>query len=140
MEAYDGAYDSFGFVEISDASADITFIIKKNTGKTALGETVLSWSDGVIISAEITMATQNVRGRSLDLADVRNIAAHEVGHALGLGHSDNPDDLMYASYDFIETGTLNSPSQCDLEAIYTIYGTNGFLAYEKVTISYTPCT
>ena len=129
-------------IDNADPRQMIPRLYKASTGnkKYDFGVTTLNWNDGVIRSVKIDMATQNVRGRPLDLADVRNIAAHEIGHALGLGHSNIPDDLMYYMYDFVETGTLNLPSQCDLEAIYSIYGTNGFLAYEKITVSSIPCT
>jgi len=43
---------------------------------------------------------------------------HELGHLLGLGHSDNPQSLMYANpYTF-----LNHPRQDDIQAIQVLYG------------------
>jgi Matrixin len=51
--------------------------------------------------------------------DVFSIALHETGHALGLGHSDNPADVMYPYYHIV-TG-LNSG---DIAAVQQLYATN----------------
>src|SRR5579872_417207 len=48
--------------------------------------------------------------------DVFSVALHEAGHALGLGHSDNPQDVMYPYYRKV-TGL--SPG--DIAAILTLY-------------------
>jgi len=48
--------------------------------------------------------------------DVFSIALHETGHALGLGHSDNPNDVMYPYYSMHTT--LN---QGDISAIQQLY-------------------
>lgn len=50
------------------------------------------------------------------------VAAHELGHSLGLDHSDDPDSLMMASY----PGAKDIPSlpRDDLMAIQYLYGGN----------------
>ena len=51
--------------------------------------------------------------------DLFTVAAHEVGHALGLLHSSTPQAIMYATYNTRKTG-LNSD---DIAGIKAIYGT-----------------
>lgn len=49
--------------------------------------------------------------------DVFSVALHELGHSLGLGHSDDPSDVMYPYYKLVTT--LNSG---DIAAVQTLYG------------------
>jgi hypothetical protein len=49
--------------------------------------------------------------------DVYTVALHELGHSLGLGHTDNPSDVMYPYYHF---GTPLSTN--DIAGVQSLYG------------------
>ncbi len=50
--------------------------------------------NGLLVRAEVSIG---VKGNSA--VDIQSVAAHEFGHALGIGgHSDNPADMMYPTF------------------------------------------
>lgn len=50
--------------------------------------------NGWLTAGDITLATHVSDGFPLDSRGMRAIALHEVGHALGLSHSQDPKDIM----------------------------------------------
>src|ERR1700752_797074 len=53
-----------------------------------------------------------------DNVDLLTVAAHEIGHTLGLAHSSDPSALMYPSY----SGPHRSLGADDIEGVQSLYG------------------
>jgi hypothetical protein len=62
------------------------------------GQADVVWNRrGWLIRGGVTLATHSADGRPLSPEAVYTVALHEIGHLIGLGHSDAVDDVMYPS-------------------------------------------
>ena len=72
-------------------------------------------------------------GRSYTHAGIRNVLRHELGHALGLGHSNDPSDPMYAEAEpgmiFGKTDTEALP--CHMKGLERIYPLRPYCDFPK---------
>jgi len=73
-----------------------------------------------IINCTTTLSVHTNHGSPLDNLDMQNIALHELGHSLGLGHSNYTQDLMYSTYNIGNSG--EDISTLDVYGVATLFG------------------
>jgi hypothetical protein len=76
-------------------------------------------AESVIINSTTILATHSNHGTSLNEVDLQNVALHELGHSLGLGHSNYTGDLMYAVYTM--GSSPESISTLDVYGVATLF-------------------
>ncbi len=76
-------------------------------------------SAGVVTGASTNCSAYDCYGNILNEVDMQNVLLHELGHVVGLGHSNSSDDTMFYAY------TLGSPvrelSTLDTFGVATVF-------------------
>ncbi|ETA68214.1 MAG: hypothetical protein PWQ75_1392 [Methanolobus sp.] len=136
----------FQVVEVDNADILIMWVdnLEKDAGSAngIAGFTRPYIANGQYERVDIVLETGNYEGyawRQYGDSSMEDIAAHELGHALGLGHSDDRNDIMYPKYDRSENLNpllFNSTRYLLLAlligaAILVSYHGTGWLRYKK---------
>lgn len=74
---------------------------------------------GTIKNCTTTLSVRTNHGDPLSEIDMQNVALHELGHDLGLGHSNYTGDLMYSTYNLGSSG--ESVSTLDVYGVATVF-------------------
>jgi len=106
----------YALSEVTSGKADITISIVATLGSpdrlgTAYSQCVSGRTGTQWAKIEVVLT-------GLPAAGIQNLGAHETGHALGLGHSDQTGDLMDPHYQkFVDGAVLICPSNLDVGAL-----------------------
>ena len=71
----------------------------------------------LIVKATVSIANHDSTGRPLSSTTVGGILRHEVGHALGLNHANDPSSVMYRES---ATATIGDSDRATLRLIYLV--------------------
>lgn len=84
-------------LQADSANAEVRFAWLSQFDIDRTGQTNLEWDrDGHVRGGTVTIATHDPGGRPLGPDDVLVVALHEIGHVIGLDHSPDTTDLMFA--------------------------------------------
>lgn len=106
-----------GLLQSDPRFGDIRIGGSKLTGELIGQASPFDWS-GTTWSGDILLNSSYFSSRVLSLQDLRTVALHEVGHALGLDHDDIPGSVMQDHY----LGPIDSLLPENIAALQALYG------------------
>jgi predicted Zn-dependent protease len=107
------------FVFVPDSSnADVHVTWRDHFDEQISGKTMWARDENWwIVDANISIALHHNRGEALDASAVRAIALHEVGHLLGLDHSNDTTNIMTAR---VRVRDLSAADRATMRLLYTL--------------------
>ena len=105
-------------VDRQDRGAHFSVRWSQSLGGTQIGVARTQWSPNgglEVVSLELVTRSPHNPSSVVSTRQVELTAAHEMGHALGLPHSDSPRDVMYP------TSTATSLSPQDYRTMQSLY-------------------
>ncbi len=102
--------------DTTDADITVGWVPRLDSGRT--GKADVTWDQRQYIrKVAVSLATHTPDGRELNVSEMTALALHELGHAIGLAHSGDPNDALYPMTRALE---LSSRDRATARLLYAL--------------------